>query len=166
MHKRAQTRTQILELCRGDQLTLVQDDLFKLLAACLASPHFQVQTLRTEKRMRREREAWCFMRFKLSICTASWHSHYMLYRLLPLIFLSLSLQASFSMPLSIYIPFFVAIILSHLLYSLHIHLFFSSSSTLSLSVSPSSFLSHPLSPSLFFRWQSGLSISGTRSICV
>ena len=36
---------QILELCRGDQLTLVQDDLFKLLAACLASPHFQVITL-------------------------------------------------------------------------------------------------------------------------
>ena len=35
---------QILELCRGDQLTLVQDDLFKLLAACLASPHFQVIT--------------------------------------------------------------------------------------------------------------------------
>mmetsp|Transcript_26568 Transcript_26568/g.25432 ORF Transcript_26568/g.25432 Transcript_26568/m.25432 type:complete len:480 (-) Transcript_26568:108-1547(-) len=33
---------EILELCRGDQLTLVQDDLFKLLAACLASPHFQV----------------------------------------------------------------------------------------------------------------------------
>ena len=33
---------EILELCRGDQLTLVQDDLFKLLAACLSSPHFQV----------------------------------------------------------------------------------------------------------------------------
>ena len=33
---------EILELCRGDQLSLVQDDLFKLLAACLASPHFQV----------------------------------------------------------------------------------------------------------------------------
>ena len=33
---------EILELCRADQLTLVQDDLFKLLASCLASPHFQV----------------------------------------------------------------------------------------------------------------------------
>jgi hypothetical protein len=33
---------EILELCRGDQLALVQDDLFKLLAACLSSPHFQV----------------------------------------------------------------------------------------------------------------------------
>jgi serine/threonine-protein phosphatase 2A regulatory subunit B' len=33
---------EILELCRADQLTLVQDDLFKLLAACLASSHFQV----------------------------------------------------------------------------------------------------------------------------
>ena len=36
---------EILELCRADQLTLVQDDLFKLLAACLSSPHFQVWLL-------------------------------------------------------------------------------------------------------------------------
>jgi serine/threonine-protein phosphatase 2A regulatory subunit B' len=33
---------EILELCRADQLTLVQDDLFRLLASCLSSPHFQV----------------------------------------------------------------------------------------------------------------------------
>jgi hypothetical protein len=48
---------QTLELCRGDQLTLVQDDLFKLLADCLASPHFQVrQRGRGEIRIeRRER---------------------------------------------------------------------------------------------------------------
>jgi len=33
---------EIMELCRGDQLTQVQDELFKLLAACLGSEHFQV----------------------------------------------------------------------------------------------------------------------------
>ena len=34
---------EILELCpRGDQLNQVQDDLFKLMANCLASSHFQV----------------------------------------------------------------------------------------------------------------------------
>lgn len=34
---------EVLELCRGEQLVQVQDNLFKLLAACLGSPHFQVQ---------------------------------------------------------------------------------------------------------------------------
>ena len=33
---------EIMELCRGDQLNQVQDELFKLLAACLGSEHFQV----------------------------------------------------------------------------------------------------------------------------
>lgn len=33
---------EILELCRGEQLQLIQEDLYKLLAECLASPHFQV----------------------------------------------------------------------------------------------------------------------------
>jgi len=33
---------EIMELCRGDQLTQVQDELFKLLSACLGSEHFQV----------------------------------------------------------------------------------------------------------------------------
>mmetsp|Transcript_10018 Transcript_10018/g.8969 ORF Transcript_10018/g.8969 Transcript_10018/m.8969 type:complete len:523 (+) Transcript_10018:196-1764(+) len=33
---------EILELCRGEQLSLIQDDLYKLIADCLASPHFQV----------------------------------------------------------------------------------------------------------------------------
>lgn len=33
---------EVLELCRGDQLGLVQDDLYKLLANCIASSHFQV----------------------------------------------------------------------------------------------------------------------------
>lgn len=33
---------EILELCRPEQLTVIQDDLYKLLADCLASPHFQV----------------------------------------------------------------------------------------------------------------------------
>ena len=33
---------EILELCRGEQLHLIQDDLYKLLAECLASSHFQV----------------------------------------------------------------------------------------------------------------------------
>lgn len=33
---------EILELCRGDQLSQIQDTLFKLLANCLASSHFQV----------------------------------------------------------------------------------------------------------------------------
>lgn len=33
---------EILELCRGDQLNQIQEDLFKLIGACLASPHFQV----------------------------------------------------------------------------------------------------------------------------
>ncbi len=33
---------EILELCRGEQLAQVQDDIFKLLAACLGSSHFQV----------------------------------------------------------------------------------------------------------------------------
>ena len=42
---------QTLELCRGDQLTLVQDDLFKLLADCLASPHFQVSLTSIKQRI-------------------------------------------------------------------------------------------------------------------
>jgi serine/threonine-protein phosphatase 2A regulatory subunit B' len=33
---------EVLELCRGDQLLQVQDTLYKLLAACLGSAHFQV----------------------------------------------------------------------------------------------------------------------------
>ena len=33
---------EILELCRGEQLNQIQDDLFQLIGACLASPHFQV----------------------------------------------------------------------------------------------------------------------------
>lgn len=33
---------EILELCRGDQLLQIQDTLFKLLANCLSSTHFQV----------------------------------------------------------------------------------------------------------------------------
>jgi serine/threonine-protein phosphatase 2A regulatory subunit B' len=33
---------EILEVCRGEQLNRVQDDLFKLLGACLSSAHFQV----------------------------------------------------------------------------------------------------------------------------
>lgn len=33
---------EIMELCRGDQINQIQDDLFKLLAACIASEHFQV----------------------------------------------------------------------------------------------------------------------------
>lgn len=33
---------EVLELCRTDQLTQVQDNLFRLLAACLGSSHFQV----------------------------------------------------------------------------------------------------------------------------
>jgi len=33
---------EILELCRGEQLSLIQNDLYKLLSDCLASPHFQV----------------------------------------------------------------------------------------------------------------------------
>jgi serine/threonine-protein phosphatase 2A regulatory subunit B' len=33
---------EIMELCRGDQLTRVQDQLFQLLALCLNSEHFQV----------------------------------------------------------------------------------------------------------------------------
>ena len=33
---------EILELCRGDQLNQIQEELFKLIGACLASPHFQV----------------------------------------------------------------------------------------------------------------------------
>jgi serine/threonine-protein phosphatase 2A regulatory subunit B' len=33
---------EVLELCRGDQLNQIQDELFKLLAACLSSEHFQV----------------------------------------------------------------------------------------------------------------------------
>jgi serine/threonine-protein phosphatase 2A regulatory subunit B' len=33
---------EILELCRGEQMVAVQEDLYKLLAECLASPHFQV----------------------------------------------------------------------------------------------------------------------------
>ena len=33
---------EILELCRPEQLSLVQDDFAYLLSACLSSPHFQV----------------------------------------------------------------------------------------------------------------------------
>lgn len=33
---------EVLELCRGDQLNQIQDELFKLIAACLSSEHFQV----------------------------------------------------------------------------------------------------------------------------
>jgi hypothetical protein len=33
---------EVLELCRGEQLVQVQDNLFRLLAACLGSSHFQV----------------------------------------------------------------------------------------------------------------------------
>mmetsp|Transcript_9614 Transcript_9614/g.21599 ORF Transcript_9614/g.21599 Transcript_9614/m.21599 type:complete len:484 (+) Transcript_9614:269-1720(+) len=33
---------EVLELCRGEQLLQVQDNLYRLLAACLGSPHFQV----------------------------------------------------------------------------------------------------------------------------
>jgi len=33
---------EVLELCRGEQLIQVQDSLFRLLAACLGSAHFQV----------------------------------------------------------------------------------------------------------------------------
>lgn len=33
---------EVLELCRGEQLVQVQDSLFRLLAACLGSAHFQV----------------------------------------------------------------------------------------------------------------------------
>jgi len=33
---------EVLELCRGEQLVQVQDNLFRLLAACLGSAHFQV----------------------------------------------------------------------------------------------------------------------------
>ena len=33
---------EILELCRGEQLNQIQADLYKLLADCLSSPHFQV----------------------------------------------------------------------------------------------------------------------------
>ena len=33
---------EILELCRGDQLGVVQDELFQLLANCIGSSHFQV----------------------------------------------------------------------------------------------------------------------------
>jgi serine/threonine-protein phosphatase 2A regulatory subunit B' len=33
---------EVLELCRGDQLNQIQDELFKLLASCLSSEHFQV----------------------------------------------------------------------------------------------------------------------------
>lgn len=33
---------EILEFCRGDQLGQVQDELYKLLANCIASSHFQV----------------------------------------------------------------------------------------------------------------------------
>mgnify|MGYP003387054697 FL=1 len=33
---------EIMELCRGDQINQIQNDLFKLLAACIASEHFQV----------------------------------------------------------------------------------------------------------------------------
>jgi hypothetical protein len=34
---------EVLELCRGEQLVQVQDNLFRLLAACLGSSHFQVR---------------------------------------------------------------------------------------------------------------------------
>ena len=33
---------EILELCRPEQLSVIQNDLYSLLGACLASPHFQV----------------------------------------------------------------------------------------------------------------------------
>lgn len=33
---------EMMELCRGDQINAIQDDLYKLLAACLGSEHFQV----------------------------------------------------------------------------------------------------------------------------
>lgn len=33
---------EVLELCRGEQLTQIQDSLYRLLAACLSSSHFQV----------------------------------------------------------------------------------------------------------------------------
>jgi hypothetical protein len=33
---------EVLELCRGDQLNQIQDELFQLLSACLGSEHFQV----------------------------------------------------------------------------------------------------------------------------
>ena len=33
---------EIMELCRGDQINQIQDDLFKLLAGCIGSEHFQV----------------------------------------------------------------------------------------------------------------------------
>lgn len=33
---------EVLEVCRGEQLTKVQDNLFRLLADCLSSAHFQV----------------------------------------------------------------------------------------------------------------------------
>lgn len=39
---------EVLELCRGEQLVQVQDNLFRLLAACLGSSHFQVCFLRGE----------------------------------------------------------------------------------------------------------------------
>ena len=34
---------EVLDLCRGEQMVQVQDSLFRLLAACLGSSHFQVQ---------------------------------------------------------------------------------------------------------------------------
>jgi serine/threonine-protein phosphatase 2A regulatory subunit B' len=33
---------EILEICRGDQLTIIQEQIYKLLGGCLASEHFQV----------------------------------------------------------------------------------------------------------------------------